>query len=137
MSKDIKEILENIPQDYTEWSKEIISLIFEIMEILKEISNDRLIIMVTHNPELAEKYSNRIVNLLDGEVTGDSNPYSEDEEIKDVEKTLLEREEAKKHDGLTDKQRAKRQKKKRLGNSLFFRVIRYEEHITQRIIGWE
>lgn len=47
----------------------------QIMEILKEISNDKLIIMVTHNPELAEKYSTRIVKLLDGEVVNDSNPY--------------------------------------------------------------
>ncbi len=47
----------------------------QIMEILKEISNDKLIIMVTHNPELAEKYSTRIVKLLDGEIIGDSNPY--------------------------------------------------------------
>ena len=48
----------------------------QIMEILKEISKDKLIIMVTHNPELAEKYSTRIINLLDGTVTNDSNPYN-------------------------------------------------------------
>ncbi len=47
----------------------------QIMELLKEISKDRLVIMVTHNPELAEKYSTRIVRLLDGEVVGDSMPY--------------------------------------------------------------
>lgn len=47
----------------------------QIMELLKEISKDRLIIMVTHNPELAERYSTRIVRLLDGEVMDDSNPY--------------------------------------------------------------
>lgn len=46
-----------------------------IMEILKEISKDRLIIMVTHNPELAEHYSTRIIRLLDGKVAGDTNPY--------------------------------------------------------------
>ena len=45
------------------------------MELLKEISKDRLIIMVTHNPELAEKYSSRIVRLLDGKVTDDTMPY--------------------------------------------------------------
>ena len=54
----------------------------QIMEILKEISKDRLIIMVTHNPELAEKYSSRIINLLDGEVTSDSKPYSSKKEEK-------------------------------------------------------
>ena len=53
----------------------------QIMELLKEISKDRLVIMVTHNPELADKYSTRIIRLLDGEVTGDTMPYSEEEEI--------------------------------------------------------
>ena len=48
----------------------------QVMEILKEIAKDRLIIMVTHNPELAEKYSTRIIKLLDGKVTDDSNPYT-------------------------------------------------------------
>lgn len=47
----------------------------QIMELLKEISKDRLVIMVTHNPELAEQYSTRIVSLKDGEVTGDTMPY--------------------------------------------------------------
>lgn len=47
----------------------------QIMELLKEISHDKLIIMVTHNPELAEQYSNRIVRLKDGEVVSDSNPF--------------------------------------------------------------
>ncbi len=47
----------------------------QIMEILKEISAERLIIMVTHNPELAEAYSTRIVRLKDGEIVSDSNPY--------------------------------------------------------------
>ncbi|MBQ8317171.1 MAG: ABC transporter ATP-binding protein/permease [Lachnospiraceae bacterium] len=51
----------------------------QVMEILKEISKDRLIIMVTHNPELAEKYSSRIIRMLDGLITDDSNPMSEDE----------------------------------------------------------
>lgn len=45
------------------------------MEILKEISKDHLIIMVTHNPKLAEKYATRTVRILDGEITDDSNPY--------------------------------------------------------------
>ncbi len=45
-----------------------------VMEILKEISKERLVIMVTHNPELAEKYSTRIVRMLDGVITSDSNP---------------------------------------------------------------
>ncbi|MBO7508464.1 MAG: ABC transporter ATP-binding protein, partial [Clostridia bacterium] len=70
----------------------------QIMEILKSISKDRLIIMVTHNPELAEKYSTRIVNLLDGELTNDSNPYTE-KEIVDNESAVIDksREKGKKH----------------------------------------
>ena len=44
----------------------------QVMEILKEISKDKLIIMVTHNPELAEKYSSRIIKILDGIITEDS-----------------------------------------------------------------
>ena len=52
----------------------------QIMELLKEISKDRLVIMVTHNPELAEKYSTRIVRLLDGEVVDDSMPFDGSEE---------------------------------------------------------
>ena len=51
----------------------------QIMELLKEISKDKLVIMVTHNPELAEQYSTRIVNLRDGHVIGDSDPYEPDE----------------------------------------------------------
>lgn len=58
----------------------------QIMELLKEISQDRLVIMVTHNPELAEKYSTRIIRLLDGMVTGDSMPY-DGEEIAAPEET--------------------------------------------------
>ena len=50
----------------------------QIMEILKEISKDKLIIMVTHNPELAEKYSTRIVRFLDGKMVDDSDPYTSD-----------------------------------------------------------
>ena len=52
----------------------------QIMDILKEISKERLIIMVTHNPELAETYSTRIIKLLDGLVIDDSNPYTAEPE---------------------------------------------------------
>ena len=57
----------------------------QIMEILKEISKDRLIIMVTHNPELAKQYSTRIVRLLDGNIMDDSNPYTYEEAHKDAQ----------------------------------------------------
>ena len=53
----------------------------QIMDLIKEISNERLVIMVTHNPELAEQYSSRIVRLLDGEIIEDSNPMTEEEEL--------------------------------------------------------
>jgi len=51
----------------------------QIMDILSEISKEHLVIMVTHNPELAKQYSTRILNLLDGEMVGDSNPVTESE----------------------------------------------------------
>ena len=63
----------------------------QIMELLKEISKDRLIIMVTHNPELAKDYSTRIVRLLDGVITDDSNPYS----LEDMETDIRAKEAAK------------------------------------------
>lgn len=52
----------------------------QIMDLLKEIAKDRLVIMVTHNPELAEAYSTRIVRIKDGQIIGDSNPYQEENE---------------------------------------------------------
>ena len=56
----------------------------QVMELLKEVAKDRLVIMVTHNPELAQAYSTRIVNLKDGEILGDSNPFNPDD--KNMEK---------------------------------------------------
>ena len=76
----------------------------QIMDLLKEISKDRLIIMVTHNPELATQYSTRIIRLLDGTITDDSNPYNgEDDNI--TTKTD--------EDSLTDKKSGKTKKKKK------------------------
>ena len=57
----------------------------QIMKILKSISKDRLVIMVTHNPELAKEYSTRIINLKDGKITSDSNPYDGKENTKESE----------------------------------------------------
>ncbi len=54
----------------------------QVMDILKELSKDKLVIMVTHNPELAEKYSTRIVRMLDGKITGDTAPFTEEEQKK-------------------------------------------------------
>ena len=64
----------------------------QIMDLLKEIAKDRLVIMVTHNPEIATKYSTRIIKLLDGEIIDDSNPFSGDyKEIKkkNTKKTFM------------------------------------------------
>lgn len=60
----------------------------QIMDILREISKDKLIIMVTHNPELADQYSDRIIRLKDGKIIGDSNPYSTEEAEADTEALL-------------------------------------------------
>ena len=54
------------------------------MDLIKEIANERLVIMVTHNPELADQYANRLVRILDGEILEDSNPYSVEDEEKEV-----------------------------------------------------
>lgn len=55
----------------------------QIMEILKEISKDKLIVMVTHNPDLAKKYSSRIVKILDGVITDDSKPFTKEDKEKE------------------------------------------------------
>lgn len=55
----------------------------QIMELIKEIAKDKLVIMVTHNPDLAKEYSTRIIELKDGKVMSDSNPYDGKEETKE------------------------------------------------------
>ena len=73
----------------------------QIMELIKEISKDKLVIMVTHNAEIAEQYSNRIIRLVDGEIIEDTNPFSEEDEIKECEEDKVKVEgkkrKAKKH----------------------------------------
>ena len=68
----------------------------QIMDLIKEISEERLVVMVTHNPELAEEYSTRIVRLLDGEIIEDTNPMTEEEieaeNAKDEAERLSEKE---------------------------------------------
>ncbi len=58
----------------------------QIMEILKKISSKKLIIMVTHNKELADKYSTRIINILDGKITNDSSPFKLNKKNKEINK---------------------------------------------------
>ena len=88
----------------------------QIMEILKEISKDRLIIMVTHNPELAKDYSTRIVRLLDGVITDDSNPYS----LEDMEADIRAKEEAK---AKTSEKKTKKSGKKQKTSMSFFTAL--------------
>lgn len=59
----------------------------QVMELLKQVAKDRLVVMVTHNPELAERYSTRIVKLRDGKITGDSDPYEPEEIVPATAKT--------------------------------------------------
>ncbi|MBQ3048096.1 MAG: ABC transporter ATP-binding protein/permease [Clostridia bacterium] len=82
----------------------------QIMELLKEISKDKLIVMVTHNPELAEKYSSRIVKLLDGKLVDDSNPYKAETESKKEKKLLSVADNAQ----LTKAEQQKKGKKKKM-----------------------
>ena len=60
----------------------------QVMDLLKEVANDRLVVMVTHNPELAEQYSNRIVRLKDGQITDDTNPLIIESEEPGIHKNL-------------------------------------------------
>ena len=67
----------------------------QVMELLKEIAKDKLIIMVTHNPDLATEYSSRIIRCMDGKVIGDSDPFEPQEEDFEAEKIKAEEEKAK------------------------------------------
>ena len=60
----------------------------QIMELLKEVARDRLVVMVTHNPELAEEYANRIVRVKDGRIIGDTNPYTPEEIVSGQHKNM-------------------------------------------------
>ena len=57
----------------------------QIMKILKDISKEKLVIMVTHNPDLAKEYASRIINIKDGEITSDSNPFDGKDNLKEDE----------------------------------------------------
>ena len=88
----------------------------QIMELLKEISKDRLIIMVTHNPELAKDYSTRIVRLLDGVITDDSDPYL----LEDMEADIRAKEAAK---AKTSEKKIKKSGKKQKTSMSFFTAL--------------
>ena len=88
----------------------------QIMELLKEISKDSLIIMVTHNPELAKNYSTRIVKLLDGVITDDSDPYT----LEDMEADIRAKEVAKVK---TSEKKIKKSGKKQKTSMSFFTAL--------------
>lgn len=88
----------------------------QIMELLKEISKDRLIIMVTHNPELAKNYSTRIVKLLDGVITDDSDPYT----LEDMEADIRAKEATKVK---TSEKKIKKSGKKQKTSMSFFTAL--------------
>ncbi|MCL2255417.1 MAG: ABC transporter ATP-binding protein/permease [Firmicutes bacterium] len=70
----------------------------QVMDLIKEIASEKLVIMVTHNPDLAEEYSTRTIKLLDGNLLSDSNPYSDEEEhvatLTEIDKREQEKEES-------------------------------------------
>lgn len=80
----------------------------QIMALLQEVANDRLVIMVTHNPELAERYSTRIIKVLDGKIIDDSNPY-DSEQIEITEEVKLD----------TDKEKTETKKANKTSMSFF------------------
>ncbi len=79
----------------------------QIMDLLKEIAKDRLVIMVTHNPELAEQYATRIIRLLDGKIQSDTKPYDEKKAIADRTKYLADKEKK----AASDQKKSKEKKK--------------------------
>ena len=86
----------------------------QIMDLLKEVASDRLVIMVTHNPDLANKYSTRIINMSDGLLTHDSNPFNE----KDAENELKIQKSPENHENFEEKSEVSKGKKKKTSMSL-------------------
>ena len=89
------------------------------MDLIREIASERLVIMVTHNPELAEQYSTRIIRLLDGEIIEDTNPFTVEEEI--AESKRLYREKIREERGafMRGEKRGKRGRKEKAKMSFF------------------
>ena len=97
----------------------------QIMDLIKEIAKERLVIMVTHNPELANQYSTRIINLKDGEIVGDTMPFSveeEKEELALIKKENEEKLEKLKEIGLTNKKVKKSHSKAKMSFFTAFRL---------------
>lgn len=95
----------------------------QVMEILKEVSKDRLVIMVTHNPELAEQYSSRIIRMLDGNIIGDTAPLSEQEYALNSSSAEQEDESAE-VDAKTNEKKAKKRKKQKKASMSFWTAFK-------------
>ena len=93
----------------------------QVMEILKKIAKDKLVIMVTHNAELAEEYSTRIIKILDGAITDDSNPYTSSEEdvIKKADNSDKKVEKTRKKNDNQQKENNKNNKKLKTSMNFF------------------
>ena len=93
----------------------------QIMDLVKEISGERLVIMVTHNPEIAEEYSSRIIRLLDGRVLEDTNPFSPEDEEAECARIKAEEEAKEIKEELLDaaEKKPKKQKKEKARMSFF------------------
>jgi putative ABC transport system permease protein len=101
----------------------------QIMNLIREIAGERLVIMVTHNPELAQEYSTRIVRLLDGRLLEDTNPMTEEEEAREsAEREALARAETEKLSSLDEKEKKAYKKqalrKKEKAKMSFFTAFR-------------
>lgn len=105
----------------------------QIMDLIREISGERLVIMVTHNPEIAEEYSSRIIRLLDGRVLEDTNPFSPEEEEAES-RSIVALEEAKELEDMAadlsdsaeapSKKAPKKKKKKEKAKMSFFTAFK-------------
>ena len=84
----------------------------QIMDLIKEIAKERLVIMVTHNPELAYEYSTRIVKLLDGNILEDSNPLSEENELLEIQQLAKEEKQDEEKEALVVDSKPKKEKAK-------------------------
>lgn len=91
----------------------------QVMEILKDISKDKLIIMVTHNADLAEKYSSRIIRILDGKIIDDTNPIENNTEINSNEVSKVTAEEKENNKSIEGKNKSNKEKPRRTSMKFF------------------
>lgn len=91
----------------------------QIMDLIREIASERLVIMVTHNPELAEQYSTRIIRLLDGEIIEDTNPFLPEEEIRECRRMTRDKIREERGAFMRGEKRKKGKKKEKAKMSFF------------------